>query len=117
MAHQTCERLPTQTFRKELRKISQLKNNPWYETWSQLQIPKNLDQVLEKRMDFLLRYFFQLFLGISALQASKKYGIPSRTLYDKCKKMGITMGRQIQRKSLPNYPAQFPGLSGVSFKN
>jgi hypothetical protein len=29
--------------------------------------------------------------------------------------MGITMGRQIQRKSLPNYPAQFPGLGGVSF--
>merc|ERR1712083_988134 len=27
--------------------------------------------------------------------------------------MGITMGRQIQRKSLPNYPAQFPGLSGM----
>jgi hypothetical protein len=61
MAHQTCERLPTQTFRKELRKISQLENNPLYETWSQLQIPKNLNQVLEERMDFLSRYFFQLF--------------------------------------------------------
>ena len=115
MAHQTCERLPTQTFWKELRKISQLENNPWYETWSQLQIPKNLDQVLEKKDGFFIEIFFPTLLGISALQASKKYGIPSRTLYDKCKKMGITMGRQIQRKSLPNYPAQFPGLSGVSF--
>ena len=66
-------------------------------------------------MDFLSRYFFPTLSGISALQASKKYGIPSRTLYDKCKKMGITMGRQVQRKSLPNYPAQFPGISGVSF--
>ena len=103
MAHQTCERLPTQTFWKELRKISQL------------QIPKNLDQVLEKKDGFFIEIFFPTLLGISALQASKKYGIPSRTLYDKCKKMGITMGRQIQRKSLPNYPAQFPGLSGVSF--
>jgi len=27
--------------------------------------------------------------GVSALQASRKYGIPSRTLYDKVKKMGI----------------------------
>lgn len=51
--------------------------------------------------------------GMSALQASRKYGVPSRTLYDKVKKMGITTGRQVQRKSLPNYPAQFPGLSGM----
>ena len=51
---------------------------------------------------------------MSALQASRKYGVPSRTLYDKVKKMGITTGRQVQRKSLPNYPSQFPGLSGVS---
>ena len=55
------------------------------------------------------------FLGMSALQASRKYGVPSRTLYDKVKKMGITTGRQVQRKSLPNYPSQFPGLGGVSF--
>lgn len=48
--------------------------------------------------------------GMSALQASRKYGVPSRTLYDKVKKMGITTGRQVQRKSLPNYPSQFPGL-------
>ena len=51
---------------------------------------------------------------MSALQASRKYGVPSRTLYDKVKKMGITTGRQVQRKSLPNYPSQFPALSGVS---
>jgi hypothetical protein len=31
---------------------------------------------------------------------SKKFNIPSRTLYDKVKKMGITTGRQQQRKSL-----------------
>ena len=55
-----------------------------------------------------------MILGMSALQASRKYGVPSRTLYDKVKKMGITTGRQVQRKSLPNYPSQFPGLSGVS---
>jgi hypothetical protein len=50
---------------------------------------------------------------MSALQASRKYGVPSRTLYDKVKKMGITTGRQVQRKSLPNYPSQFPGLTGM----
>lgn len=55
--------------------------------------------------------------GMSALQASRKYGVPSRTLYDKVKKMGITTGRQVQRKSLPNYPSQFPGLSGVNMMN
>ncbi len=47
---------------------------------------------------------------MSALQASRKYGVPSRTLYDKVKKMGITTGRQMQKKSLPNYPASFPPL-------
>jgi hypothetical protein len=31
---------------------------------------------------------------------SKKFNIPSRTLYDKVKKMGITTGRQQQRKSM-----------------
>lgn len=56
--------------------------------------------------------------GMSALQASRKYGVPSRTLYDKVKKMGITTGRQVQqRKSLPNYPSQFPGLSGMMGMN
>ena len=80
------------------------------------QIHRQSDVIFGKRVDFLSRYFFLTFSGISALQASRKYGIPSRTLYDKVKKMGISTGRQGQRKSLPNYPAQFPGLSGVSFK-
>ena len=53
--------------------------------------------------------------GMSALQASRKYGVPSRTLYDKVKKLGITTGRQMQKKSLPQYPASFPGsMGGVS---
>lgn len=51
--------------------------------------------------------------GMSALQASRKYGVPSRTLYDKVKKMGITTGRQVQRKSLPQYPSSFPGPLGM----
>merc|ERR1719278_1886521 len=38
--------------------------------------------------------------GKSALQVSKKFNIPSRTLYDKVKKMGISTGRQQQRKSM-----------------
>ena len=54
---------------------------------------------------------------------SKKYNIPSRTLYDKVKKMGITTGRQQQRKSMNpgsqggsnfSYSAAFPGLPGLS---
>ena len=54
------------------------------------------------------------------MQVSKKFNIPSRTLYDKVKKMGITTGRQQQRKSMNNsnfnYSAAFPGLplSGLS---
>lgn len=39
--------------------------------------------------------------GMSALQASRKYGVPSRTLYDKVKKMGIltaNMQKQIQQQ-------------------
>ena len=42
-----------------------------------------------------------LILGMSALQASRKYGVPSRTLYDKVKKMGIltaNMQKQLQQK-------------------
>lgn len=31
--------------------------------------------------------------GMSALQASRLYGVPSRTLYDKVKKLGIVTGR------------------------
>lgn len=56
--------------------------------------------------------------GMSALQASRKYGVPSRTLYDKVKKMGITTGRPLNRsvKRSPSNgsPAGFPfGLSGM----
>merc|ERR1712110_547470 len=51
--------------------------------------------------------------GMSALQASRKYGVPSRTLYDKVKKMGITTGRRVQRKSLPQYQAAFPRGLGM----
>jgi len=58
--------------------------------------------------------------GKSALQVSKRYNIPSRTLYDKVKKMGITTGRQQQRKSMNSnfntppstvYSAAFPNLN------
>lgn len=53
--------------------------------------------------------------GMSALQASRKYGVPSRTLYDKVKKLGITtsrpMSRGVKRES---NGAAFPyGLSGT----
>ncbi|XP_035793421.1 protein bric-a-brac 1-like [Anopheles albimanus] len=58
--------------------------------------------------------------GMSALQASRKFGVPSRTLYDKVKKLGITTGRPINRglkrsPSSSSSPAPFPyGLSGAS---
>ena len=59
--------------------------------------------------------------GMSALQASRKFGVPSRTLYDKVKKMGITTGRPMNRSSMKRSPtnggspAGFPfGLSGMS---
>jgi len=56
--------------------------------------------------------------GMSALQASRKFGVPSRTLYDKVKKMGITTGRQQQRKHMPGnttaYSAAFPGINMMS---
>lgn len=35
--------------------------------------------------------------GMSALQASRKYGVPARTLYDKVKKLGITTNRPSNR--------------------
>lgn len=38
--------------------------------------------------------------GMSALQASRKFGVPSRTLYDKVKKMGITTGTPRNRSSM-----------------
>jgi hypothetical protein len=55
---------------------------------------------------------------MSALQASRKFGVPSRTLYDKVKKMGITTGRQQHRKHMPGnttaYSAAFPGINLMS---
>ncbi|XP_063708754.1 protein tramtrack, beta isoform-like [Culicoides brevitarsis] len=59
--------------------------------------------------------------GMSALQASRKFGVPSRTLYDKVKKMGITTGRPMNRSSMKRSPnsggnsLSFPyGLTGAS---
>lgn len=46
---------------------------------------------------------------MSALQASRKYGVPSRTLYDKVKKMGIltaNMQKQLQQKKNTETPAK-----------
>ncbi|XP_060531456.1 uncharacterized protein LOC132705050 [Cylas formicarius] len=37
--------------------------------------------------------------GMSALQAARKYKVPSRTLYDKVKKLGITTSRPFKRGS------------------
>lgn len=56
---------------------------------------------------------------MSALQASRLYKVPSRTLYDKVKKMGIVgtrpMNRAIKRSPSNNgSPASFPyGISGT----
>jgi len=47
--------------------------------------------------------------GMSALQASRKYGVPSRTLYDKVKKMGIltaNMQKQLQQKKASEVEAK-----------
>ncbi|XP_022908160.1 broad-complex core protein isoforms 1/2/3/4/5 [Onthophagus taurus] len=52
--------------------------------------------------------------GMSALQAARKYGVPSRTLYDKVKKLGITTSRPFKRGSNGS-SACFPyGLSGTN---
>lgn len=58
--------------------------------------------------------------GMSALQAARKYGVPSRTLYDKVKKLGIVTGRPMNRsmKRSPSHggsPAGFPYLSGPPY--
>lgn len=51
--------------------------------------------------------------GMSALQAARKYGVPSRTLYDKVKKLGITTSRPFRRSNGSN-GAAFPyGISGA----
>jgi len=44
--------------------------------------------------------------GMSALQAARKYGVPSRTLYDKVKKLGITTNRPFRKGSFPMSPYQ-----------
>lgn len=52
--------------------------------------------------------------GMSALQAARKYGVPSRTLYDKVKKLGITTSRPF-RKGSNGSNACFPyGIRGTS---
>lgn len=58
--------------------------------------------------------------GMSALQASRKFGVPSRTLYDKVKKLGITTSRPFRRSVVNNGNIGFPygltpGSSGVMF--
>ena len=40
--------------------------------------------------------------GKSALQVSKQFNIPSRTLYYRAKKMGITLSRNMRKKSMAN---------------
>lgn len=50
--------------------------------------------------------------GMSALQAARKYGVPSRTLYDKVKKLGITTNRPYRKGSFPMSPYQ-----GLNMKN
>lgn len=51
--------------------------------------------------------------GMSALQAARKFGVPSRTLYDKVKKLGITTSRPFRRSNGSN-GAAFPyGISGT----
>ncbi|KAH0558184.1 uncharacterized protein LOC123271164 [Cotesia glomerata] len=47
--------------------------------------------------------------GMSALQAARRFGVPSRTLYDKVKKMGIANSRSMRRSSSSN------NNSGASF--
>lgn len=58
--------------------------------------------------------------GMSALQAARQFKVPSRTLYDKVKKLGITAGRPMNRAmkrsptSTNGSPAGFPfGISGT----
>lgn len=55
--------------------------------------------------------------GLSALKAARKYKVPSRTLYDKVKKLGIKTNRNRRSSSvnshLDNGSAQFPfGIGG-----
>lgn len=52
--------------------------------------------------------------GMSALQASRKFGVPSRTLYDKVKKLGITTGTPRNRSSLKREGREGAGPSSSS---
>lgn len=52
--------------------------------------------------------------GMSALQASRKFGVPSRTLYDKVKKLGITTGTPRNRSSLKREGREAAGPSSSS---
>lgn len=52
--------------------------------------------------------------GMSALQASRKYGVPSRTLYDKVKKLGITTGTPRNRSSMKREGREGAGPSSGS---
>jgi len=47
--------------------------------------------------------------GMSAVQAARKHRVPSRTLYDKVKKLGITTSRPFRRSTVTN------GSSGARF--
>lgn len=44
--------------------------------------------------------------GMSALQAARKFSVPSRTLYDKVKKLGITTNRPYRKGNFPMSPYQ-----------
>ena len=48
--------------------------------------------------------------GKSALQVSKQFNIPSRTLYDRAKKMGITTIRNMKKKSVIPQPYSMGGV-------
>lgn len=52
--------------------------------------------------------------GMSALQASRKFGVPSRTLYDKVKKMGITTGTP-RNRSASKRDSAGPSSSSAAF--
>ncbi|XP_014615141.1 PREDICTED: uncharacterized protein LOC106793053 isoform X1 [Polistes canadensis] len=55
--------------------------------------------------------------GASALQAARIYGVPSRTLYDKVKKLGITNNRPSKRSASRSDGASLSGNFGDSSNN
>lgn len=54
--------------------------------------------------------------GMSALQASRKFGVPSRTLYDKVKKLGITTGRPMNR-TMKRSPSNVDSTAPFSYSH